>query len=126
MTRTVLEEYRDRLIALGKTLSRDREHLKRGALQTAGGETSGSFSDVPLHPADLGTHHFEEEVDLTLLENEEQLLEEVNGALERIEAGTFGRCVECHKEIPPRRLRVVPYTRFCIGCARKQPRTGTP
>jgi RNA polymerase-binding transcription factor DksA len=119
MTTRELETYRERLLSLGKTLSGDRAHLKEEALQPKGGEASGGFSNVPLHLADLGTHYFEAEMTLTLLENEEQLLEEINRALERIDKGTFGRCETCQNAIPRQRLDVLPYTRHCIDCARK-------
>jgi RNA polymerase-binding transcription factor DksA len=118
MTRKELEEYRERLMALGIALSRDRSRLKEEALRTAGGEASGGFSDVPIHLADLGSHHFEEEISLTLLENQELFLEEINKALARIEDGTFGRCEGCRKPISPERLRVLPYARYCVNCAR--------
>jgi DnaK suppressor protein len=74
---------------------------------------------VPVHPADLGTDNFEEELSLGLLENEAQLLTEVNDALDRIERGTFGRCEECGQEIPRQRLEVVPYARYCLRDARR-------
>jgi DnaK suppressor protein len=69
---------------------------------------------VPVHPADLGTDNYEEEVTLGLLENEDPLLAEVNDALDRIEQGTFGRCEECRQEIPRERLEALPYARYCL------------
>jgi RNA polymerase-binding transcription factor DksA len=37
-------------------------------------------------------------------------------ALERLDAGTFGRCVECGMEIPAERLDDLPYTPYCVVC----------
>ena len=119
MKKPSLDTYRRKLMALSRRLDQERKDLKEEALQGTGGETSGSFSNVPIHPGDLGTHYFEEEVTLNLLENEEMLIEEVNAALERIEKGSFGRCEECRQEIAPERLEAVPYTRYCITCAEK-------
>jgi RNA polymerase-binding transcription factor DksA len=99
-------------------LDQERKDLKDEALQTTGGEASGSLSDVPIHLGDLGTHYFEEEMTLNLLENEENLIEEVNAALERIQQGKFGVCERCRHAIAAERLEVVPYTRYCIACAR--------
>ena len=81
-------------------------------------KSSGGLSDVPVHPADLGTEEFEEELSLTLVENEEQLLAEIDDALDRIEKGTYGRCENCHQEIPRERLEALPYARYCIRCTR--------
>src|SRR5215470_9323622 len=118
MTTDERESYRRRLFALGTRLCRDRAELKSEALRTAGGEASGGLSDVPLHPGDLGTDSYQEEMTLGLLEAEEQLIEEVNAALERVDHGSFGRCQSCRGEIPRKRLKVLPYTRHCVACAR--------
>ena len=42
---------------------------------------------------------------------------DVEAALERIEAGTFGKCVDCGKPIGRERLEAIPYTPWCIECA---------
>ncbi len=47
------------------------------------------------------------------------MLEEIKGALERIDRGTFGRCEECGGVIPKGRLKALPYARYCVKCARK-------
>jgi RNA polymerase-binding protein DksA len=119
LTENEIRLFRQRLLALGSRVSRQREQLKDEALRPVGGEASGSFSDVPTHPADLGTHYFEEEVALGLVENEEQIIAEINAALERIEQGSFGRCEKCGREIAGQRLQAVPYARHCIDCARR-------
>ena len=74
---------------------------------------------MPLHPADMGTDNFDEELDLALLENEQQLLVDIDDALARIKAGTYGRCENCHREIPRERLEAVPYARYCLRCAKR-------
>jgi DnaK suppressor protein len=119
MTKAKLESYRRRLLALGKRLGREMSELEEEALRAAGGEASGNLSDVPVHPADLGTDNYEEEVSIGLLENEDQLLTEIEDALERIEQGTFGRCENCGQEISRERLNALPYARYCIKCARQ-------
>jgi DnaK suppressor protein len=119
MTEAEINDYRRRLLALKKRLGGDLSELEEEALRGVGGEAAGGLSDVPVHPADLGTDNYEEEMSLTLLENEEQLLAEVNDALERIEKGTFGRCEVCGQEIPRERLKAVPYTRYCLRHAQE-------
>jgi RNA polymerase-binding protein DksA len=119
MTKTVLDGFRQKLLLLRGRLKGDVSHLADEALRKAGGEASGSLSNMPIHMADLGTDNFEQEFTLSLLENEEQALEEITAALDRIDQGTFGRCEECHKEIPRERLKALPYARRCVECARK-------
>ena len=41
---------------------------------------------------------------------------EIDAALERVEAGTYGRCEACGKAIPHARLEVVPEATLCVGC----------
>lgn len=46
-------------------------------------------------------------------EREELLL-----ALQRLDDGSYGICVECARRIPVERLEVMPATRWCVTCAR--------
>jgi RNA polymerase-binding transcription factor DksA len=119
MTKTDLDSFRRHLQGLAHRLTNDFSQLENEALHSTGGEASGGLSSVPLHPADLGTDSYEEEMNLGLLENADQMLEEINAALARIDQGTFGRCEECQKPISIERLRAVPYTRYCVEDARK-------
>lgn len=50
----------------------------------------------------------------------EEALAEVDNALEKIEAGSYGVCEECGKEIAPARLEAKPEARLCIDCASKR------
>ena len=52
----------------------------------------------------------------------ESALHEVVEALGRIDAGTYGRCVDCGGEIPPKRLAALPASARCVECQRKQER----
>jgi RNA polymerase-binding transcription factor DksA len=119
MTRSEQEGYRRRLEALRDRLNHSVSHLADEALSTAGGEGGSNLSHVPIHMADLGSDSFEHDNTLSLLANERQILDEIAQALERIERGTFGHCEECGGPIPRERLRELPYTRYCVTCARK-------
>jgi RNA polymerase-binding transcription factor DksA len=119
MTKADLDSYRELLVSLRSRLNGDVTHLADEALRATGGEASGSLSNAPLHMADLGTDNFEQEFTLSLLQNQEQALDEIREALHRIERGNFGECEECHQPIPKARLQALPYTRHCVACARK-------
>lgn len=43
-------------------------------------------------------------------------LHEIEQALERIEEGTYGICMECERPITPKRLDAVPWARYCVAC----------
>ncbi len=119
MTKAELEGFRQRLVALRDRHNGDASHLADEAFRRTGGGAAGNLSNTPIHMADLGTDNFEQEFTLNLLENEAQLLEEVGAALDRVRQGTFGKCEECETAIPKARLEAVPYTRYCVACARK-------
>jgi DnaK suppressor protein len=44
---------------------------------------------------------------------------EIDQALERIDAGTYGRCVSCANPIPLERLEAVPWAALCVPCSAK-------
>jgi RNA polymerase-binding transcription factor DksA len=117
MNQAELDTYRQRLLALGRRMNNDLSAVAGEALRTTGGEASGSLSNAPLHPADLGTDNYEQETAVSLLANESQLLEQVSAALNRIEQGTYGRCQECGQDIDRERLNALPYTPYCVACA---------
>jgi RNA polymerase-binding transcription factor DksA len=120
MTQTEMAFYRRHLTTLLARLSRDESQLMGEVLEPIGGEASGGLSDVPIHPADLGSPDAEQEVKLAQLETEEEIIEQVDLALVRIEQGVFGRCEGCQGNIPRRRLQALPYTPYCVDCARKE------
>jgi RNA polymerase-binding protein DksA len=119
MTDKEREGYRQRLVHLGTRLRGDTADLQAEALRKVGGEASGNLSNAPLHLADLGTDAFEQEMSLSLLENQRLLMGEIGAALDRIEQGTYGRCERCQQEIGRERLQALPYTRYCVDCARR-------
>lgn len=116
MTNEQMGRYRDRLRALATRVRDTAANLEEGA-RTAGGQADGGLSNAPMHLGDLGTEVYLQELNATLLENEEFIQGEVGDALDRIDAGTFGRCEQCGKAIPAERLDALPYTPYCTACA---------
>jgi RNA polymerase-binding protein DksA len=115
----MLDAYRRDLLDLLSRSDSNVSQLRSEALEPAGGEASGSLSNLPTHMADLGTHLAEGDMTLTLLNKEEQIIAEINSALARMENGTYGNCESCGKQIPRPRLQALPYARNCMECALK-------
>lgn len=69
------------------------------------------LADYDQHPADTATETFEREKDVSILEQLEQELEEVQAALERIDNGTYGIDEVTGKPIAPERLEAFPTAR---------------
>jgi DnaK suppressor protein len=114
-----LESYREVLVNLRARLRGDLDQMTDEALKRNQPDSSGNLSNVPLHMADVGTENFDQEFTLGLIENEQLTLDQIQDALKRIQAGTYGRCEECSGPIAKPRLQALPYTPYCIECARK-------
>lgn len=117
MTRTQTNQFRERLRALAVRLGGTVAGLEEGVRTPTGGQSAGGLSNAPLHLGDVGTDAFNQELDATLLENETFIRDEVAGALDRLNRGTFGRCENCGRDIVLERLDALPYTRYCTSCA---------
>lgn len=122
MKKTEMKVYKQRLLALRSRLRGDVNAMAEAALSKTRTEASGDLSSMPLHMADVGSDNFEQEFTLSLLQSEEETLEQIEGALERIEEGVYGSCVECELKIAKARLNALPYTPLCIKCASKPQR----
>jgi RNA polymerase-binding transcription factor DksA len=62
--------------------------------------------------ADVGTDHYDRDWALSMASSEQELLYEIDEALNRIRNGTHGICEATGKPIDPERLRAIPWTRF--------------
>jgi len=113
-----LEAFRQTLEMVRARLRGDLDQMTDEALRRSIVNGSGNLSNVPLHMADVGSENYDQEFTLELIENEQGTLELVNEALDRLEQGKFGLCVECGDPISKPRLQAIPYTRHCIHCAR--------
>lgn len=117
LKKTELKVFRDRLLALRARLRGDVHRMADGALKKSRTEGNGDLSSMPIHMADIGSDNFEQEFTLSLMENEEVTLANIEAALERIEDGTYGLCEECGVRIPKKRLEAIPYANMCVRCA---------
>ncbi len=118
LSKTQLEEFRQMLLDKRRSIVGDMTGIEAEALRTNRQEGSGDLSNMPTHPADIGTDNFEQEFTLGLLESERTLLAEINSALERIDGGTYGVCLGTGKPIGAARLKARPWARYCIDYAK--------
>lgn len=105
--RIILTEKRDQLV--GDVSSMEREAL---------GGDGGSLSRLPQHMADQGTDTYDQSLNLDLAASQRSIVKEIDAALARIVAKTFGVCELLGKPIGIDRLRNAPWTRYCIDAAR--------
>lgn len=110
-----LKPYKELLENLRARLRGDVSTLANSALSAGG--VSGGSSAVPSHIADLGSDTFEQDNTILLMNSEGETLTQVQGALDRMKAGLYGFCTECSGKIPKTRLKMIPYTPYCVKCA---------
>jgi len=70
------------------------------------------------HLADMATETVDREIDYTLEENSGNVLREIEGALKRLDEGSFGVCAVCGRQIEPERLEYLPWATLCADDAR--------
>lgn len=97
-----LSEVRDDLAAHGYTVETEAESISE-------------LSDNAQHQADVGTETFDRERDLSILEQVEAELSDIEHALSRLDDGTYGRCEACGGAIDDARLEALPAARFCLA-----------
>jgi DnaK suppressor protein len=88
-------------------------------LQRGGGSDTGELSTIDQHPADSGTNLADadrEEASLEILHAQQ---ERVREALARVDAGSYGRCVDCGSELPDERLEARPDAARCVNCQQR-------
>jgi RNA polymerase-binding transcription factor DksA len=101
-----LEEERTRLQGIREGIQREQEE--------GTSDTGGELSSFDQHPGDSGTETFEMEKNVSLLEQVDDELAEIDAAAQRLERGTYGTCQACGRPIGDDRLEALPATRFCV------------
>jgi DnaK suppressor protein len=104
MKRTELEEFRTTLKTRRADLSdlhRNREAL---AIETSADEL------------DRIQNAQERDFAMGVIDRDSVRSREIRAALERIDNGSFGICLNCEEEIGPKRLAAVPWAALCIVC----------
>jgi RNA polymerase-binding transcription factor DksA len=99
------------LIELRNHLTGQLDQHTEDTLKRSSKEDSGDLSSYGQHMADAGTDTFDRDFALSLVSNEQEALSEVEAAIQRIKAGTYGVCEITQKPIAKERLLAVPFTR---------------
>ena len=109
-----MDDARDRL-----TAEQDRvEGLIKSVRAELGDDGDGEVSelaDYDQHPADQGSDTFEREKDLSILEQLESELAELQAALQRVDEGTYGIDEVTGEPIAPERLEAMPTARTNVN-----------
>jgi RNA polymerase-binding protein DksA len=123
MSAVETRQFRELLLDKRRAVLEAIEYLHKenpGTLVEETGELVSGSADQ--HMADTATETVDREIDYTLEEHDERLLQAIDAALGRIDAGTYGICVNCGRPIAPERLEAMPWATLCIDCKREEER----
>lgn len=103
--RALLDGERSRLLDLKLSLTQATEDVER---EPTGDPSAGG------HIADAGSEMFERSRDLSIVQDLDAQLADIEHAKARLANGSYGSCEACGRPIGAARLAARPATRFCI------------
>lgn len=83
----------------------------------------GEASAFGMHQADAGSDAYDKDFALSLLSQEQDALYEIEEAMKRVDAGTYGICEMSGKQIMIARLEALPFARYTVECQAELERT---
>lgn len=100
---------------------RDYFLRQKGVLSRDANDEQPTYSE---HMADAGTDSYDRDFALSMLSSDQNALYEIDAALARIRAGTYGICELTGKPIGRQRLEAIPWARFSMEAERQLEQTG--
>jgi DnaK suppressor protein len=110
-----LNDQRGLLLAERANYSKQADELKAQADSLALEHEPGDVQ-FDEEGGEGGTSNVDRELDLVLSAQARAAILEIDRALEKLEAGTYGRCERCGQDIPVARLQAVPHASLCVAC----------
>jgi len=102
----------ERKARLERELAEAEEHVARSDEVEAAGELS-AYDD---HAADTASETVEREKDFALAKSAESMLQRIQNALRKLDAGSYGLCDSCGRPISAQRLEALPFATLCLQC----------
>jgi RNA polymerase-binding protein DksA len=111
--------YKQKLLAERDRILRELGRITE-SINEASDEQEAAKQSYSNHLADIGTDYMEKEKNYYYADQEGQYLKAIEAAIERIEKGDYGLCMECGDLISEKRLEAVPAAELCINCKDKK------
>ena len=87
-----------------------------GQVQAAEAYSRERDAEATQDPADMAANAYTKELLMSMSTNDRQLLDSIDAALDRLQDGEYGKCINCGEPILEKRLEAVPWARHCIRC----------
>jgi len=114
LTKKELEHFRKKLLAEKDRVVSEMNDLSLTNLKTSISDQSGENSRYSYHLGDVAALSYDREFSMGLAERQQKYLEQVEEALARIEAGTYGICLVTGEPINVERLDEVPVAKYSV------------
>lgn len=121
-----LEHFKKLLVEERNAILASAKANMKSLVDSESGEYVGDNSTYATHMAEQGTDEMEREKNYLFVQRDEKYLGYIQEALNRIDLGTYGVCIDCLDEpkvlcdtcplIPKERLELVPITQHCLEC----------
>jgi DnaK suppressor protein len=94
----------------------DRRQSLVGQVQQAELYSRERDAEATQDPADMAANAYTKELLVSMSDNDRQLLNLIDEALERMDDSGYGKCIRCGQPLPEKRLEAVPWARHCVRC----------
>ena len=72
--------------------------------------------DQVADPLDMTQQAAERDLAISNLDRETANARRVRAAIDRLDRGSYGKCLECEEEIAANRLKAIPWAELCVRC----------
>ncbi|TBR20875.1 TraR/DksA family transcriptional regulator [bacterium] len=100
------------LDAIRKKLSEQRSDVLEAMRRNRAPEVTSDTGDE----ADQAQAAMDRDLQFELSDTERNTLDQIEGAIRKIDKGTYGACEQCRQPIETLRIRALPFARYCIRC----------
>jgi len=119
LSKNDLEKFKKLLFKKRDEMLKNLGLLKDREMTSTLKDASGQNLAYSLHMADVGTDNMEREKAFFFATREGKFLNHIEQALQRVESGDYGNCIDCQIPIPGERLEAVPTATRCVPCKEK-------
>lgn len=124
MNKKEMKKFKEDLLSERERITKDLDGLQDDTLSRSSQNPPGHVAGYSDHVADTADEDYARSFNLYLASSKQQLLQEIDEALDKIEAGTYGLCENCGGKIPLRRLRAKHSARYCLKCVQEMEEEG--
>lgn len=117
-----VKSFKKQLETLRSNILHDIKNMQQA--NSPDNEDATKESGHAMHIADVASDMYDREFNLNLASNDRELLQKIEGALKRIEDGTYGMCLKTNKPIPIARLKAIPYAEYTVEAQEEEERNG--